>query len=488
MAATTGHERPALAALDVLLDPALGAVVDMVVSSPALGAYEAASCDGRARFRRRDGGFETVSVEGEHPFADQSPDRFAGLDAERAHPYPRRSENSYPNAYEQVAQLFDHPAAPDLCVVHSAAHNWEDQGGHRGEHGSLDVVQARAPFVVAGKGVRRDGYVARAGRTVDVAPTLAAMLGCEPPRGGDGVALDVIDARSERPEHVVGFLFDGTNANVLYAMARGGEAPNVARLIEMGAAYEWGALAAFPTVTLANHTSILTGRLPGHHGILHNAWYDRARGEQVVTNSSATWPWAMRHTVEGTDSIFNTVARAWPGAFTASINEPCDIGASYSTFDFFRRGDVSAIPKGPEGIPHTTERFVRPSKDYAWSTTVDFLCVDQATSIWAGSYRDTEYPMPRFMWCNFTLTDAAFHEGGPYSEIAAASVRDCDARLGDVLDAVERAGVFDDTAFLLVADHGMEETNPAVQGDWDVALRDAGVEVRDEGYGFLYFI
>ena len=35
-------------------------------------------------------------------------------------------------------------------------------------------------------------------------------------------------------------------------------------------------MAGLPTVTLANHTSILTGRLPGHHGILHNAWFDRA--------------------------------------------------------------------------------------------------------------------------------------------------------------------------------------------------------------------
>ena len=55
-----------------------------------------------------------------------------------------------------------------------------------------------------------------------------------------------------------------------------------------------------------------------------------------------------------------------------------------------------------------------------------------------------------------------------------------------MLDAVERAGVFDDTAFVLVADHGMQETDPAVTGDWDVALRDAGIDFRDEGYGFLY--
>ena len=61
-----------------------------------------------------------------------------------------------------------------------------------------------------------------------------------------------------------------------------------------------------------------------------------------------------------------------------------------------------------------------------------------------------------------------------------------DTGIGEVLTAVEHAGVFDDTAFLLVADHGMQETDPAVTGDWDVRLRDAGIPFRDEGYGFIY--
>jgi hypothetical protein len=39
---------------------------------------------------------------------------------------------------------------------------------------------------------------------------------------------------------------------------------------------------------------------------------------------------------------------------------------------------------------------------------------------------------------------------------------------------------------VLVADHGMEETNPGVTGDWDAALTEAGIPFRDEGAGFLY--
>jgi predicted AlkP superfamily pyrophosphatase or phosphodiesterase len=194
----------------------------------------------------------------------------------------------------------------------------------------------------------------------------------------------------------------------------------------------------------------------------------------------------MSHVAEGVESIHTAVHRHEPDAFTASVNEPCDIGADYSTFDFFRRGDVPSIPKSPDGLPHTTERFVRPSKDYSWSTVVDHMGVDQAIGIWGGSFRGESYPLPRFMFANFTLTDAAMHEGGPYSEMAAASVRDSDARMGEIVAAVERAGVADDTAFVLVADHGMEESDPAVRGDWDVALRDEGLVFRDEGYGFLY--
>ena len=87
---------------------------------------------------------------------------------------------------------------------------------------------------------------------------------------------------------------------------------------------------------------------------------------------------------------------------------------------------------------------------------------------------------------NLSLTDTAFHLGGPHSEIARASIADTDARVGEVLQAVDDAGRFEDTAFFVVADHGMEESNPEVTGDWGVALRAAGVDFRDEAYGFLY--
>jgi hypothetical protein len=459
------------------------------------------------RFRRRDeeGGwrFDVEAVEGRNPLGDQAPDRFAGLDSEQAERFPHRTRNAYPYAYEMVAQLFDAPSPPDVCVIHSAAHNWEEAGGHRGEHGSLDAVQCRAPFIIGGAGVRALGRVPRACRLVDVAPTVLQLLGAAPAPGGRGLdgspragaflrrqdgdpQLDVIDDSMPKPRTVVGFLLDGANPNVLYAMAQAGEAPNVARLMAMGTTYEYGAVASLPTVTLANHTAILTGAHPGHHEILHNAWYDRATGQQVITNSPATWATAMNWLGGEVDTIHAAVRRTWPADLSVSVNEPCDAFASWSTFEVLRSGQTIERPPAPEELPYATQRFVRPLKDYRWSSRIDHTGVEQAVGIWSGRYRGVEMPRPRFMWVNFTLTDAAFHEGGPHSEVARASIRDTDARLGEVLAAVERAGAMDDTAFFLVADHGMEETNPEVRGDWGDHLRAAGVEFRDEAFGFIY--
>lgn len=291
-------------ALATLVGPDLEPIVEMVLLSRD-GSYEAHAADGSVRFRRDpvDAGapacswtFTVEEVSGRNPIGDQSIDRFVGLDAEVANRFPSRVANAYPFAYEQVAQLFDHPSAPDLCVVHTASHHWADQGGHIGEHGSPGAVQCRAPFIVSGPGFRRLGMVdGIEAQLVDIAPTVLALLGHDPDelRGRDGeVLVDLIDgdaiAGGDGPDRVVGFLLDGCNPNVLHDSIARGDAPNIASLLADGSALRTGIVSSLPTVTLPNHTSIITGRHPGHHGILHNAWWDRSRREQIITNSPET--------------------------------------------------------------------------------------------------------------------------------------------------------------------------------------------------------
>ena len=210
---------------------------------------------------------------------------------------PRVStDNAYPYAAERILSLFDDPDPQPgpRRRAHPAA-LLPGRGRPRGEHGSLDVIQSRAPLVLAGAGVARRGYVDDHARLVDVGPTLAALAGV--PRGDLRDAAGARARRSgarriprTRPSGPAGGRrrFSGTapTAATCCTSPRRGSCPAVARLVERGLALRGGAVAEFPSVTLTNHTSILTGIGPGRHGVLGNVFYDRATGERVVPNDA----------------------------------------------------------------------------------------------------------------------------------------------------------------------------------------------------------
>jgi hypothetical protein len=177
---------------------------------------------------------------------------------------------------------------------------------------------------------------------------------------------------------------------------------------------------------------------------------------------------------------------------TACVNEPTDRGAGYSTLELVRSSGSSDGSKSLRGVlpdptqdPHATQRFVVASGEYAWGTQVDAFGLVQMQQLFSGANPQWPAP-PRLTWWNTTLTDTAHHEGGPYSEIARASLADADRRLGVFLDLLDDRGLLDSTGFLLTADHGSEGADPACTGDWDTALQQAGVVFRDEGYGAIY--
>lgn len=471
-------------ALAVLTGDECAGIVDMALCMRD-GVVEAHAPDGMVAFTA----LGPLAVRGRNPLERGDPGAMSPLDDERAQVRPANGQNHYPFAYDNIAHLFDNPHAPDIAVVHTPAHNWEDRGGHRGEHGSPDLIQSRAPLIVAGRGIKRLGSIPQAARMIDIAPTLTYLAGGVPRPEGPLIAqqhgrvLDEILDHADPPKRVVAFLCDGTNANVLYAMARAGELPNTAKLMEAGTVFEHGLIASFPTVTLANHTTALTGVHPGVHGVLHNAFYERATRRVVNTNSPATWHLARNEISPDVETVYEALARGNAG-FTASINEPCDRGASYATFDAIRDGGEvvqrlqTALPD-PTNIPGATQAFVRSKPEYAWSTAADYMAVQQAGSVWRG---EAGNPVPRFMWVNLILNDAGNHAGGPYSDIGHAALRDTDARLGEIIDAIAD----DDTAYVILADHGMEESDPDCTGDYGEALQRAGIAFRDEGFGFLY--
>ena len=185
------------AAILAMLAEAPADLVDLAITWRA-DAYEVWSRRGMIRFKRYadDRGalsFDVVEQIGENPVANQDPFIVATIadeldaaarsgnrtdDPNRAYFEPHVL--SHPYAYERIAQLFDSPRAPDLIVSPKAY----ACGIQPGQHGALDVVQCRAPLVFSGPGVRR-GLIKLGARHVDVAPTIARLMGMSKVAGRD---------------------------------------------------------------------------------------------------------------------------------------------------------------------------------------------------------------------------------------------------------------------------------------------------------------
>ena len=502
---STGDDAARLEA--ILTSPGLADRVEMVVrplgsDTVAGGAertsrYRAAAVDGSVEFERyeHDGRYryDVVATEGRNPLASQDAGALIGLDVERRG-HPTRTTNSYPGAHESIAQFFDAPHAPDLLALHTAAHRTD---GNLGQHGSLGVVQGRAPFIAAGAGIRPLGVVARATRVVDIAPTIAATLGfaAHPsgigPTGGpradallarqDGDPVtDVLDGSVA--EHVLVVLLDGCNANLLHDAVTAGDAPAIAGLIDRGVAFRHGAISSLPTATLANHTTAVTGAQPGHSGVLHNTWIDRTDGSIPDLLSMEEMFWSANHLAPGVETLFEALERNRPEATSSATFEFCDRGATFSSFALVRDGQAASLPD-PSEVTHLDAPSAERSDVYRFMSTVDHLSVEHTVSCWSGL---DGAPLPSLSWVSLAVTDEAGHESGPHGELARAALRDSDARIADLLAAIDAQGATDRTAVFVIADHGMEQSDPDLDATWSDALTDTGVAHREVGGGLIY--
>ncbi len=486
-------------AVKALVAQELAPAVDLVVWCEGEGRHRtalAANHRGRVRLHA-DGRHELVS--GRDPLADVDPLAFLPYERELADPSPPNSRNAYPFPYERLVSFFADPdRSPDLAIVHTAGHWFPDEGGHRGEHGSLDVIQSRAPLVLSGAGVERRGYLDEHAWLVDVGPTLAVAAGVPvealADAGGqplDGAPLTTYVKPGRRK--VVGILWDGASCGDLLHLTERGELPGAARLIERGVALRGGAIAQFPSITLTNHTSILTGVGPGRHGVLGNVFYDRATRQRVVPNDAATWHRSSEWLRPGVRTVFELVRDHVPrwvdgSPRSASVDEAIDRGADYSTMAVIRAsgssmgsGDLDNLLPDPFASRFVGELAHLADPSFHWGSQVDDLGLQQVLQLW-----DSPSTAPDLLWWANVVTDAGHHAGGPRSPIARDALRDSDRRLVAFLDHLDRLGVTDDVTFVLTADHGFEAADPASTGSWRAALDGLGVPYRDEGPGLVY--
>ena len=483
------------AILALLSDPESRDLVDLVITyrcpsddESQTGAYEVWSRRGMVRFRRllsRAGqlDYEVLETLGEDPIGNRDPAALRTLGEEIAaaersgsradDPHQRfiaPEHQSYPFAFERIAQLFDSPNAPDLAI---SPCDWA-QGPYAGNHGALHVRQSRAPLWFKGPGIRA-GRFDRAARAVDIAPTLLAALGfplidganesgqtssergCAPDvylRRQDGrVIEEVLDGSGASAAHVYLFLLDGIHMTELAdRIAQEGpeSLPNLRRVLDGAAVLESGSIVNFPSITWPSHTSICTGSWCGHHDVVNPSYYLRDKRESVSPQGqqSRTEGFASGQ-VESIYEAFHRVRGA--GAWSAAIHAPFGRSADHAVLEGRNLGDRSRLKElTGEFASDCDPRWQRDGHEQVMSESVlDNRGVAQVVELFSRP------DPPAFVYHEMALTDGAGHDYGPHDEGLKAALDETDRRVGRVLDLLEARGLAEDTLFILTADHGM---------------------------------
>lgn len=232
-----------------------------------------------------------------------------------------------------------------------------------------------------------------------------------------------------------------------------------------------------PSMTLPNHVTMVTGALPFHHGVYHNKPFDpkafRTARYDEVSQIKVPTLWEEVNAAGG-----KTAAIAWPVSGNADF---IDYNYGYTRVkDQEVEGDLNAeIEKYVTGVqePYSKDRKY---PDYAYFKS------DLQRADVAGYLIKNEKYRPNFMSIHFSATDHFQHEQGRNGEKVDRAIAIADVCVGQLMEAAKAAGTFDQTAFIIVGDHGFE--NRHTQLAWNsVLIKEGLLSISDDSIEWKAF-
>jgi predicted AlkP superfamily pyrophosphatase or phosphodiesterase len=197
---------------------------------------------------------------------------------------------------------------------------------------------------------------------------------------------------------------------------------------------------SFPSITFPNHWTLVTGKVPDHHGVVGNAMEDARRpGETftMATDDPFWWSEAEPIWVTAEKAGIRTATMFWPGA---------NVGWG-GTLD---KAHHNAVTGGTR--PEDWQQFNQAvTGDQRVDAVIDWMRRPAATR-------------PRFVTLYFDTVDSAGHADGPNSAGVTQAVADVDRQIGRLVDGLAALG--QPANLVIVADHGMAATSP----DREIAL------------------
>jgi predicted AlkP superfamily pyrophosphatase or phosphodiesterase len=265
-----------------------------------------------------------------------------------------------------------------------------------------------------------------------------------PPRGKIPAELATEARGSTAKRMVVVLLFDG----LAPALVRATETPTLDRLQREGA-WTHSMIPPFPSISLIGGFTISTGCWPERHGIVTNRFFDPELG---FYDHSADADWVLE-----CEQLHEAAERQ--GVRTATLGWYGQVSNA--------RGTLARIVE-----------WVDDFKDHPDDA-------GQAERV-AALVRLPDSVRPELILAYFRGPDGKAHFRGMDDPETLADVRGVDAAVGRVVEAIESAGLADETALIVTTDHGMMPVSHILSPE--VILREADVNARVLATGSTAFV
>lgn len=247
-----------------------------------------------------------------------------------------------------------------------------------------------------------------------------------------------VPAGAEGIETVVFILADGARADVLRAMSKSGELPNITRHLMAEGSYLEG-VTVLPSATDVAYLPILTGQYPGTANIPGVRWVDKSRF--------------------GFNKLFLTGHRSYVGPthlkFNADLPDELETLFELCPTSLAVRSDIH------RGLSPDRNRFHKISGPFMFLShylrRADFIDGLASASLFR-ALGGVNGNFPGFVFFPLIEVDNSSHNYGPQHPRTISAYRRIDAIVGALIDRLKRLGVWDRTHLLFSSDHGHTET------------------------------
>lgn len=240
--------------------------------------------------------------------------------------------------------------------------------------------------------------------------------------------------------------------------------PTLLRLLREGAGAPKGMSIVNPTVTWPNHTTLVTGVQPRRHGVLYNGLLTAEPGKPAKVEQKT------RDVLVKAPTVYDAAFKA--GLTTAQVDWiPPQTGGTI-TWSFEEVPDPNGVVEQEmvaAGVATAKDLSDFRKSNIQWR---DALWTKAAVHI-------LKTHKPNLLLFHLLTLDSIHHRYGPKTPGGATAIALVDARVGELMAALEEAGLKDKATVIVVSDHGFKAIKRSIRPN--AALVKAGFAKLEGG-------